>query len=75
MGNREINDAVRVTVSDNGKGFGEQPYRDVMRFGLIGMRERVQALHGEFRIDSAPGQGATVTVLIPVAAATGGPQG
>ena len=75
MGNREVDDAVRVTVSDNGKGFGEQPYRDVMRFGLIGMRERVQALHGEFRIDSTPGQGATVTVLIPVAAAAGGPQG
>ena len=75
MGNGAAEDAVRVTVSDNGKGFGEQPYRDVMRFGLIGMRERVQALHGEFRIESTPGQGATVTVLIPVAAATGGPQG
>ncbi|MFL6582129.1 MAG: PAS domain S-box protein [Burkholderiales bacterium] len=70
----EETDMVTVTVSDNGKGFGEQPYRDAMRFGLIGMRERVQALHGEFRIDSTSGQGATVTVVIPVFATAGAPQ-
>src|SRR3954470_3435637 len=68
-------DMVTITVSDNGKGFGEQTYRDDMRFGLIGMRERFQALHGEFRIDSTLGQGATVTVVMPVLAAVGAPQG
>jgi two-component system, NarL family, sensor histidine kinase UhpB len=59
-------DVVKVIVRDNGKGFAQQPEREATRFGLIGMRERVQALDGEFRIDSSPGEGATVTVVIPV---------
>ena len=59
-------DVVRVTVRDNGKGFAQRLEREATRFGLIGMRERVQALDGEFRIDSAPGEGVAVTVVIPV---------
>ena len=59
-------DLVKVTVRDNGKGFAQQREREATRFGLIGMRERVQALDGEFRIDSRPGEGVTVTAIIPV---------
>jgi len=59
-------DVVKVTVRDNGKGFLQQLEREATRFGLIGMRERVQALDGEFGIDSSPGEGVTVTVVIPV---------
>ena len=59
-------DVVKIIVRDNGKGFVQRPEREASRFGLIGMRERVQALDGEFRIDSSPGEGVTVTVSIPV---------
>jgi two-component system, NarL family, sensor histidine kinase UhpB len=59
-------DVVEVTVRDNGKGFAQQLEREATRFGLIGMRERVQALDGEFRIDSSPGEGVMVTAIIPV---------
>jgi len=59
-------DVVKVAVRDNGKGFERQLEREATRFGLIGMRERVQALDGEFRIESSPGQGVTVTAVIPV---------
>jgi two-component system sensor histidine kinase UhpB len=59
-------DVVKVAVRDNGKGFAQQREREATRFGLIGMRERVQALEGEFRIDSRPGEGVTVTAIIPV---------
>ena len=59
-------DVVKVSVHDNGKGFTQQRDREATRFGLIGMRERVQALDGEFRIDSRPGEGVTVTAVIPV---------
>ena len=62
----QYGDAVKVSVRDNGKGFAQQLEREATRFGLIGMRERVQALDGEFRIDSSPGEGVTVTVVIPV---------
>jgi signal transduction histidine kinase len=34
----------------------------------MGMRERVQALNGEFHLESKPGAGLQVTALIPVPA-------
>jgi signal transduction histidine kinase len=40
-----------------------------VRFGLVGMRERVQALGGSFEISGAPGQGVAVRAVIPLAAA------
>jgi PAS domain S-box-containing protein len=58
-------DGVKVTVRDNGKGFSRCAESETTRFGLIGMRERVQALDGEFKIESSPGGGATVTAIIP----------
>jgi two-component system sensor histidine kinase DegS len=66
---------VKVAVRDNGKGFAQQRGSDTTRFGLIGMRERVQALDGELRIDSRPDEGATVTAVIPVGIAASGPRG
>jgi two-component system, NarL family, sensor histidine kinase UhpB len=60
-------DAVlRVSVSDNGKGLGERNESDSERFGLMGMRERVQALGGEFELQSRPGAGLIVIATIPV---------
>lgn len=42
---------------------------DVPRgFGLSGMRERVQALGGEFAIDTGPGRGTTLRIAIPLTA-------
>jgi len=46
-------DVVRVTVRDNGKGIAQRNER-ATRFGLMGMRERVQALDGMFQIDNRP---------------------
>lgn len=60
-------EVVRVSVRDDGKGFAARD-GDFRRFGLIGMRERVQALEGEFRIESAPGDGTTVVATLPVRA-------
>jgi signal transduction histidine kinase len=68
-------DAVKVVVHDNGKGFAQQREREATRFGLIGMRERVQALNGDFGIDSHPGQGVAVTAVIPVRIAGPGSRG
>ena len=57
---------VRISVSDNGKGLGERNESESARFGLMGMRERVQALNGEFHLESRPGEGLRVTALIPI---------
>lgn len=65
-----LGDAVRISVRDDGKGLVQGGERDSARYGLMGMRERVQALDGQFNIESRPGQGVTVCAVIPVAAST-----
>ncbi|HEX7954068.1 MAG TPA: PAS domain S-box protein [Burkholderiales bacterium] len=62
----QFGDVVNVSVRDNGKGFAQRREPEATRFGLIGMRERVQALDGKLQIDSVPGEGVTVTAHIPV---------
>jgi len=61
-------DRLEVSVQDNGKGLGERTAMEAARFGLMGMRERVQGLHGEFSIESSPGSGMCVRASIPIAA-------
>jgi PAS domain S-box-containing protein len=58
--------ALEITVRDNGKGLGERNQSDLARFGLMGMRERVEALGGQFEIDSMPGEGLRVRARIPL---------
>ena len=55
---------VRVVVRDDGNGFDPGSRTD--GFGLLGMRERVELLDGTLAIESAPGEGATVTAFLPV---------
>jgi signal transduction histidine kinase len=52
---------VRLTVQDNGKGSTTTDGG----FGLLGLRERVQLLNGEFHISSADGQGLTLEIKVP----------
>lgn len=55
--------SVRLTVQDDGQGFDAERTRGL---GLLGMRERVARLHGSFDIDSSPGKGTRVTVILPL---------
>ena len=61
---------ITLTVSDNGKGFlptgDESGQTQKGGFGLIGMAERVRMLDGAFKLETAPGQGTTITVKFPV---------
>jgi len=66
---QKLDGAVCMTVKDNGKGFRQQGSlraRKVKRLGLLGMRERLEMLGGEFRILSTPGKGTTVFAQIPL---------
>ena len=63
------NESVEVMVRDNGKGLGERNESESARFGLMGMRERVEGLAGDFRLDSRPGEGVRVRARIPVPSA------
>lgn len=60
-----------LSIMDNGRGFGaaerERAAKDG-HLGLLGMRERVRHAGGTLAIESAPGQGATITISVPVEA-------
>ena len=60
--------AVSVTVADDGVGFDAQA-RAIRsrRLGLTSMRERARSLGGRLDVDSAPGRGTTVRVVVPLA--------
>ncbi|MFV1974015.1 MAG: ATP-binding protein [Thiohalobacterales bacterium] len=58
--------SLSLEVADDGQG-GKQPPSGA-GLGLIGMRERVEALGGEFRLETAPGDGYRFTITIPVTA-------
>jgi signal transduction histidine kinase len=55
-----------LRVSDNGRGIHPAELADPQSLGLLGMRERVMLLAGEFKLDSAPGQGTTIQVRTPL---------
>jgi PAS domain S-box-containing protein len=55
---------VRVEVADNGRGFDPGSVRE--GFGISGMRERILALGGRFRINSEVDEGASVMAEAPL---------
>ncbi|MBN2002252.1 MAG: sensor histidine kinase [Anaerolineae bacterium] len=57
-------DVLALDVADDGRGF--EPAPDGRGFGLKSMRERAEGLGGEFAIESEPGAGTKIAVLIPV---------
>jgi signal transduction histidine kinase len=58
---------VVLCVSDNGRGVDVIRMRERGgRFGLLGMRERVEGLGGTLTIEGAPAQGFRLTARIPV---------
>ncbi len=54
-----------LNIKDNGVGMATLNVDQTQHFGLLGMRERTQALHGKFYVDSAIGKGTSITVSIP----------
>jgi len=62
-------DNLIVDVSDNGKGFdlpGEDAGFDAGHLGIRSMKERARLLKGNILIDSKPGKGTTVKLVVPI---------
>ncbi|MDX2232261.1 MAG: sensor histidine kinase [Leptolyngbyaceae cyanobacterium bins.349] len=57
-------DQVYFAIADNGRGFSST--QTSAGFGLQGMRERVAAIDGEFQLETSPGQGCQITVILPL---------
>ncbi|HVZ37653.1 MAG TPA: GAF domain-containing sensor histidine kinase [Candidatus Kapabacteria bacterium] len=53
-----------MTIEDDGRGF--EPYRAIKgHHGLVGMNERARMLNGWLNVQSAPGEGTSVSVKVP----------
>lgn len=65
VGLRYDDEGVTLKVADNGRGFDAEQGPPEGRFGLIGMRERANKIHGSVSIDSRPDAGTTIRVAMP----------
>ena len=59
-----------LIIQDNGKGFLATGIENKKTLGILGMRERVSLMGGEFKIISTPGEGTEISVSVPVSSAT-----
>jgi len=55
---------IRLTITDNGKGFN--PIATNHGLGLVGIRERVELLNGNFSVKTTPGAGVQLLIEIPL---------
>ena len=56
---------LQLSIEDNGIGMNVEAVDQTTHFGLLGMRERVQALNGTFNIIASPNQGTKINVTVP----------
>jgi two-component system sensor histidine kinase DegS len=64
----EIPGAIRMEIRDNGKSFQVEKTlraKSNKRLGLVGMKERVEMVHGKLTIESSPNKGTIVRAEIP----------
>jgi len=61
--------AVRVRVSDNGRGFDARRAVDEAEshYGLASMKERAEEVGGQFQLVSSPGKGTEIQARVPIA--------
>ncbi|HSC22914.1 MAG TPA: CHASE3 domain-containing protein [Casimicrobiaceae bacterium] len=59
-------DGVSLIVHDDGAGLPTGVESSRLSHGIVGMRQRVRALNGTFKIGSRPGSGTTIEVFIPL---------
>ncbi len=59
-------EGLEIRVMDDGRGLGPD-FSEGRRFGLLGMKERVQAFGGEVQVDSTQDRGTWIVAMLPVA--------
>jgi PAS domain S-box-containing protein len=57
--------ALRLVISDNGRGFDPNAVETTGHYGLKFMCERAELLKGTFTVQSAPDRGTTIEVVVP----------
>ena len=60
------NGELLITIRDDGRGIREEDMDKAESLGLVGMRERVWALHGEITISADEPPGTRIDIVLPV---------
>ena len=60
-----LKQSIKLEFSDNGVGFDKKILKTSKQFGLIGIKERVQSLRGNFELVTSPLKGTNLIILIP----------
>ena len=71
----KLRDRICMKIKDDGRSFQVNHILQAKknkRLGLLGMRERVEMVGGNLRVESAPGQGTTIHAEIPLTNDKGG---
>jgi signal transduction histidine kinase len=65
---QKVKGLVRMEIHDNGRSFDANRVLSsttIVRLGLLGMRERVEMVGGNFEVESEAGKGTTIRAQIP----------
>ncbi|HUQ62392.1 MAG TPA: GAF domain-containing sensor histidine kinase [Acidimicrobiales bacterium] len=63
-----VDGTTRLTVDDDGRGFGQERLTSAEErhsYGMVGMQERAELIGATLAVDSRPGEGTTVEVIVP----------
>jgi PAS domain S-box-containing protein len=66
VGLKKENGLLTITVRDNGQGMEEHAITDVKSLGILGMKERILRVGGDFKIHSTPGKGTRVQIVLGI---------
>ncbi|MFZ6800342.1 MASE3 domain-containing protein [Undibacterium sp. Di24W] len=58
--------SLAFTIQDDGRGIEEGAMNKTRSFGLVGMRERIKAMQGEFNVQSEVGKGTKIEISLPL---------
>lgn len=59
-----LKNKINVLIKDDGIGFNVENGKNENSFGLVGMKERVELLNGDFKIDSKLNFGTTIRITL-----------
>lgn len=63
---KQEGDGLTLEINDNGRGIEKNEIDDVRSLGILGMKERIDLLGGEFAIMGREGKGTKVVVKLPM---------
>jgi signal transduction histidine kinase len=60
-----VDNRIILEIKDDGKGIDMSAIGSCRTFGLLGIRERVYAMEGQYQLASEPGKGTSLYISVP----------